>query len=115
MATERQNPAPPHEGVWARVDPTAPSEDPNLPAFIAAPKDAPVYHGFPILAGSEKDGFVFGAITDPKGANWGDAYVIAPDGSRAGIVWITDEDPKPVVCEPEPGRWGRVRLSFRAP
>jgi hypothetical protein len=58
---------------------------------------------------------VFGVITDPKGANWGDAYVIAPDGSRAGIVWITDEDPKPVVCEPEPGRWGVYAFRFERP
>ena len=35
------------EGVLLRLDPEARSADSSLPAFLARPKDAPVYHGFP--------------------------------------------------------------------
>jgi len=107
--------APQYEGVRARVDPAAPSESPDLPVFIARPKDAPVYFGFPILEGSEQDGFVFGVITDPKGASWGDAYVIAPDGWRAGIVWQITGDPDPLVCAPSATRWGVYAFRFDTP
>lgn len=71
-------------------DSTAASTDPSLPAFLSSPPGSPVYHGFPLLAGSAIDGWMFGVITSPCGddpCEWGDAYVVAPDGSRAGIVW----------------------------
>ena len=110
------NPLP--QGQPAALDEAAEAKDPRLPAFLSAPVDAPVYHGFPLLAASERDGFVFGLITRPASdppARWGDAYVIAPDGSRAGIVWQSDGDPSPVVCEPSPGRWGVYAFRFDGP
>lgn len=111
--------ATPNEGQRARLDPTAESADPELPAFLATPKESPAYHGFTLLAGSEKDGFAFGVITEPRGAEpaqWGDAFVIAPDGSRAGIVWTAQGDPSPnVMIEPEPGRWGVYGFRFDHP
>lgn len=100
---------PPRKGQRVRVDESAESALPDVPAFLAPPKNTTVYHGFPLLEGSEKEGFKFGAITEPNGAKpatWGDAFVVAPDGSRAGIVWQATGDPPPVVCEPGPGRWG---------
>jgi hypothetical protein len=106
-------------GYPAMVDPLAESTSVELPAFIAIPAGAPVYHGFPLIAGSEIDGWVFGVITSPVGAEpreWGDAYVVAPDGSRAGIVWSASSDPQPrVICEPDAGRWGVYGLRFRHP
>jgi hypothetical protein len=106
------------EGHWAREDPAAVSASPHLPAFIARPPGSPAYYGFPLLADSEKDGFIFGIITDVRGdppPSWGDAYVVAPDGSRAGIEWrMTGADVK-VALPPEPGRWGGVRFSFCPP
>jgi hypothetical protein len=62
-------------------------------AFIARPEDAPVYHGFVILEDVAVDGFTLGKITDWEAdpCETGDAFVIAPDGSRAGLVW------KPVI------------------
>jgi hypothetical protein len=102
----------------ALTDPTAESADPGLPPWIALPKDAPAYHGFPLLEGSEIDGFTFGVITDPDSnfgepVSWGDAYVVAPDGSRAGIVWQADGDPDPVVLPPSDGRWGVYAFRFQ--
>jgi hypothetical protein len=115
----RKHPMPtPIDGQVARVDPEAESEDDELPAFIAAPKGAPAYYGFPILEGSEKDGFRFGAITDPRGdtpKNWGDAYVVAPNGSRAGIVWQAGAGEPSVVNPPSEGRWGVYGFHFSAP
>ena len=71
------------------LDPRAKSADPNLPAFLAPPEGAPVYHGFSILEGITVDGFRLGKITDFEAgrSDAGDAFVVAPDGSRAGLVW----------------------------
>ncbi len=102
-------------GHTVRIDDAAESARPDLPAFLAAPEIAPAYHGFPLLANSEKDGFAFGVITEPVGAHWGDAFVVAPDGSRAGIVWQTEGDPEPIVCAPSPGRWGVYAFRFTSP
>lgn len=91
------------------IDEQAESADPALPAFLSRPAGAPVYHGFPVLDGVEADGFRLGMITDflSEPALEGDAYVIAPDGSRAGLVWESGcaayfEQ----VLAPEQGRWG---------
>jgi len=107
-----------HERQQVRVDESAESAQPELPAFLAPPKNAPAYHGFPLLDGSELEGFKFGAITEPNGAepaSWGDAFVVAPDGSRAGIVWQAKGKPTPVVCAPSPGRWGVYAFRFTEP
>jgi hypothetical protein len=77
-----------------RLDETAVSANPTLPAFLACPEDAPVYHGFSILDFSV-DGWRFGTITgySPEmPSEEGDAFVVAPDGSRAGIAWALDTD-----------------------
>jgi len=105
----------PPKGQRTRVDEAACSTDPNLPAFIARPPNAPVYYGFPILKDSELDGFVFGTVTEPSGAEWGDAFVIAPNGSRAGIVWQLGESEPTVVLEPSEGRWGVYGFCFKEP
>ena len=103
------------EGHRARIDVDAESASPDLPAFIAKPAGAPPYHGFPLLPGSDKDGFVFGVITDPTGATWGDAYVVAPDGSRAGIVWSLEGPESEIVIPPDPIRWGVYQFRFDSP
>ena len=106
------------EGRPVRVDEAAVSADESLPAFIARPPGAPVYHGFEQLPHSEKDGFVFGVITKPGGdppASWGDAFVIAPNGSRAGIVWQVGSGAASLLVEPSEGRWGVYSFWFADP
>jgi hypothetical protein len=106
------------KGQPVRIDEAALSADPNLPAFIARPANAPVYHGFPLLEQSKLEGFVFGVITEPSGtepAEWGDAFVVAPNGSRAGIVWQIGHGEPSVVCEPSQGRWGVYSFYFAGP
>jgi hypothetical protein len=75
------------------LDPGADSASGDLPAFLARPEDAPVYHGFPILD-VEVEGFRLGMITDFLAAPdvEGDAFVVAPDGSRAGLVWTAEAE-----------------------
>jgi hypothetical protein len=101
-----------------KVDESAASADEKLPAFLARPAGAPVYHGFPIVPESETDGWFFGAITefiDPAGCTDGDAYVIAPDGSRAGLVWDVGEGDIREISPPEKERWGVYQVWFPHP
>jgi hypothetical protein len=106
------------EGQVAQEDPAAVSAIPGLRAFIARPAAAPAYYGFPLLPDSGKDGFVFGVITRSRTdapASWGDAYVVAPDGTRAGIVWRMKGPVTEVVFPPDAGRWGVYQFLFEHP
>ena len=97
------------------LDPAAPSASVELPAFLARPADAPIYHGFPVIAESATDGWFLGTITDyadPGGCDCGDAYVIAPDGSRAGLVWQVGEGATQQILPPDAGRWGVYAIWF---
>lgn len=92
----QKKPPDPPEGRLLAIDPEAQSAEHGLPAFLSRPAGAPVYHGFPVLDDVEAEGFRFGMITnfeaEPEGS-WGDAFIVAPDGSRAGIVWnVADDD-----------------------
>lgn len=105
------------------VDPKATSADPKVLAFIARPEGAPVYYGFPILDDVEVDGFKLGMICG-FGGDWsngdgmdGDAFVVAPDNSRCGLVWDvgSNNDPFEEVCVPDPNRWGVWGVRFEWP
>jgi len=103
------------DGKVIRSDPAAESADPSLPAFIARPNGAPVYHGFPLIEETRTDGWCYGAITefeDPTGCDAGDGFVVAPDGSRAGLVWSVGDFPPELICEPDPERWGVYSIAF---
>jgi hypothetical protein len=71
------------------VDPGAQSASPTEPAFVARLVGASVYHGFVVLDDVTSEGFTLGKVTDfeAEPCDEGDAFLIAPDGSRAGIVW----------------------------
>jgi hypothetical protein len=106
------------KGQPLAIDLTVASRSPDKPAFIARPEGALVYHGFRALDDVSVDGFTFGAITDfeAEPCDCGDAFVIAPDGSRAGLVW--EVRPKPHFDElipPEAGRWGVWAVAFQYP
>ncbi len=104
------------QGKPLRLDTEAESADPSLPAFLARPDDAPVYHGFPLLEESRTaDGWCFGMISDPdcpEGRNWGDAFVVAPDNSRAGIIWHVGPAEIEVSCALTENRWGVYALGI---
>ena len=105
-------------GLPLALNPLATSASSTKPAFLATPEGAPVYHGFSILEDVVVDGFGFGAITDfeSEPTDWGDAFVIAPDGSRAGIVWEFGTEPLfQQVLPIERGRWGVWGVTFLEP
>ncbi len=100
------------------VDCKAESASPTEPAFIARPEGAPVYHGFVVLDDVTVDGFTLGKITDweAEPCETGDAFVIAPDGSRAGLVWeVCDLPYFQEVMPTEAGRWGVWGVGFSLP
>ena len=104
-------------GRFLAVDRKAESASPTEPAFVARPDGAPVYHGFIVLDDVTVDGFTLGMITDweSEPSEAGDAFVIAPDGSRAGLVWeishVDFQETLPIEAE----RWGVWSVGFRLP
>jgi hypothetical protein len=100
------------------IDQKAASTSPTEPAFIARPEGAPVYHGFVILDDIAIEGFTLGKITDweAEPCDTGDAFVIAPDGSRAGIVWeVCDPAYFEEIMPMEAARWGVWGVGFLLP
>jgi hypothetical protein len=101
-----------------KLDPDAVSTYLELAAFFSPPSGAPVYHGFPLVPETMTDGWVYGAITDfedPKGCEFGDGYVIAPDGRRAGLIWQVGVGEPAEIIAPEPQRWGVYEVWFPKP
>src|SRR6266540_5006560 len=125
MSLDRETPPPRRSGYGAivdkarglplRLDPNAESAHAEEPAFIARPAGAPVYHGFPILEDVEVDGFKLGVITDWEAgpSDYGDAFIVAPDNSRCGLIWELDEE---AYVESSAGfteaRWGVWNVGF---
>jgi hypothetical protein len=97
----------------------AKSAVPNEAAFVAPPPGAPPYYGFPILEDVVVEGFVLGMITnfEAERCDRGDAFVVAPYGSRAGIVWNEGDSMRvSQVLPAEPTtRWGVWEVSFVHP
>lgn len=61
---------------------------------------------------------MFGKITDfeAEPCDYGDAIVVAPDDSRAGLVWeVSDKRYFQEILAPEPDRWGVWGVSFTRP
>lgn len=99
-------------------DVEASSDDPELPGFLSRPQGTPVYHGFPIIPETATRGWIYGAITQYEGVTpheEGDGYVIAPDGSRAGIAWATNTGDFYEISGPEKERWGVYGVRFPRP
>lgn len=96
-----------------RTDPGAISSSSSVPAFLARPPGAPAYYGFPVLDASETDGWRLGVISDPTGStgtDYLDGFVVAPDGSRAGLIWVANENAISQVLAPTPDRWGVYKV-----
>lgn len=108
----------PDAGRPLAQDPDAVSARPGLPAFLARPDHQPVYYGFPVLDDVTVDGFTLGKISDFEAEEMddGDAFVIAPDGRRAGLVWeVGDEARVSEIRPPDAGRWGVYGARFTGP
>jgi hypothetical protein len=100
------------------VDREATSVSADGPAFLHPPVGAPVYHGFPILRDVVVEGFCLGKITDfeAEHCDSGDAFVVAPDNSRAGIVWEVSNEPHfSEILTADSNRWGVWAVNFPHP
>jgi len=97
------------------TDPSAAPASAELPESLSLPDSSPVYHGFVVVPETCTDGWCLGVITeyeDPDGVDSGDAFVIAPDGSRAGLVWEVGIDPVTEILPPDGDRWGVYAVCF---
>lgn len=96
--------------------------DPELGkhAFLNPPENAIVYFGFPLVYETITEGYIYGAITDFLEADsdegfctYGDGFVQAPDGTRAGLIWgISSEPFVTMEIPPEDDRWGVYQVGF---
>jgi hypothetical protein len=103
------------KGRRLAVDPKAVSSSSTEPAFIARPVGAPVYYGFEVLQDVVFEGFTFGKITDfeAEPCQEGDAFLIAPYNSRAGLVWqVADEVSLSEISPVGANRWGVWSVTF---
>jgi hypothetical protein len=87
-------------------------------SFRGWPEGTPAYSTFPVVPESETDRWFYGAITefiDPEGCSDGDGYVVAPDGSRAGLVWDIGTRKAQEISPPDKERWGVYQVWFPQP
>ena len=73
------------------------------------------YARFPLIADTATDGWRLGTIMSFVDNVWGDAFVEAPDGSRAGVVWVLNETEFKTLQPPDDTRWGVYQAPFSKP
>jgi hypothetical protein len=100
------------------IDDKAAPASPTKLGFLAGPEGAPVYYGFVVLDDVVIDGFMLGNITDWEAGpcETGDAFVIAADGSRAGLIWQIREkqnSTKFIHLKPADGEFGDSISKFQ--
>jgi len=76
------------------------------------PRGSPVHHGFVVVPETHIDGWALGEITDYLGNEDGDGFVVAPDGTRAGLVWEVGEGEIQQILPPDKERWGVYAIWF---
>ena len=78
----------------------------------------PIVHGIPVVPETKCEGWYYGAITEfiePDGCEDGDGYVVAPDGTCAGLVWEVGEGEFTEILPPDEERWGVYAVWFPRP
>ena len=85
---------------------------PSKVDFLTKPAASPVYHGFVVVPETFIDGWVLGEITPFLGEENGDGFVVAPDGSQAGLVWEAGEGDFAEIMPATPDRWGVYAVWF---
>lgn len=85
------------------------------PAFLSDPASTPIYNGYVVVPETYTEGWCLGVITDhedPDGVDSGDAFVVAPDGSAAGLIWEVGVEPMAQILPPVEERWGVYAVCF---
>jgi hypothetical protein len=70
------------------------------------------YAMWPVIGEATTDGWQFGSLMGYVDQEWGDAFVQAPDGSRAGLVWVVRDGPVKQLLAPSADRWGVYDVAF---
>jgi hypothetical protein len=70
------------------------------------------YDKWPVIEEATSCGWRFGALMKFAGEKWGDAFVEAPNGTRAGIIWVMREGPVKMLVAPDSERWGVYDVPF---
>lgn len=87
----------------------SPGSDPSIePAGL----QTAIYHGFVVVPETYIEGWVLGEISEYIGNEIGDGFVVAPDGSRAGLVWEIGEGELQQILPPDKERWGVYAIWF---
>ena len=85
---------------------------------VAGTDDVLICHGYPVIAATEFEGWFFGAITEflenaPDMS--GDGFVVAPDGSRADLLWQIGIGECTEILPADESRWGVYSVWFPKP
>lgn len=71
------------------------------------------YAQFNIVDEALIDGWRLAMIMGYVDQTWGDAFVQAPDGTRAGVVWVLESDDFKTLQLPDGERWGVYQVPFK--
>jgi hypothetical protein len=77
-----------------------------------------IRHGYPVIAASECEGWFFGAMTqflESAPDTSGDGFVVAPDGSRADLLWQIGVGECTEILPADESRWGVYSVWFPKP
>ena len=99
------------------VDPAVAPATEDAPAFVSRPVGSEVYHGFPVVDIPDRDGWRLGAVSGfGDGSREGDAFIVAPDGTRAGVVWSVGAPARSSEVRPaDAERWGVYAVTVPQP
>ncbi|HSW97300.1 MAG TPA: hypothetical protein VLF89_05735 [Candidatus Saccharimonadales bacterium] len=105
-----------HKGLLQDLN--APKTKQGIPFFIRD-KNEKAYAGFPLIHETETNGFIYGAISNflefdtDKGCQYGDGFIEAPDGTRAGLVWgVSGNTNVQLMSGADEKRWGIYAIDF---
>jgi hypothetical protein len=73
------------------------------------------HHGFLVVPETCIDGWCLGLISEldaAKGSDCGDAFVVAPDGTQAALMWEVGVAAVQEILPPDAERWGVYAVSF---
>jgi hypothetical protein len=91
---------------------------PGQQRCVAGTDEVVIYHGYPVIAASECEGWFFGAISqflENAPDISGDGFVVAPDGSRADLLWQIGSGECTEILPADSSRWGVYSVWFPKP
>jgi hypothetical protein len=100
------------------VAPTSLTDEDGSRAPDARSPGDPDSDDFVLVPETCTEGWCLGSVTNfeiPEGCEGGLVVVIAPDGSRAGLLWEVGAEPLEEILPPDEKGWGLYSISFPHP